>query len=141
VKAGLDRDVALGVIKPVPAGVHVTWCHRMVVCAKNSSRPQRTIDFQALNIHVTRETHHTRSQFHQARAVPSNKKKTVFDCWNGYHSVALEENDRHLTTFITPFGRYRYKTAPQGYVASGQGAIKHGRGNALINDRATCDAH
>ena len=22
-----------------------------------------------------------------------------------------------------------------------QGAIKHGRGNALINDRATCDAH
>ncbi|CAB4012087.1 Hypothetical predicted protein [Paramuricea clavata] len=69
--------------------------------------------FQALNIHATRETHHTRSQFHQARSVPSNKKKTVFDCWNEYHSVALEENDRHLTTFITPCGRYRNKTAPQ----------------------------
>ena len=28
---------------------------------------------------------------------------------------------RHLTTFITPWGRYRYKTAPQGYIASGGG--------------------
>jgi hypothetical protein len=26
-----------------------------------------------------------------------------------------------LTTFITPWGRYRYKTAPQGYIASGDG--------------------
>ena len=47
------------------------------------------------------------------------KKKTVFDCCNGYHSIPLHEEDRHLTTFITPWGRYRYKTAPQGYIASG----------------------
>ena len=26
-----------------------------------------------------------------------------------------------MTTFITPWGRYRYKTAPQGYIASGDG--------------------
>ena len=47
------------------------------------------------------------------------KKKTVFDCCNGYHSIPLHEEDRHLTTFITPWGRYRYKTAPQGYIPSG----------------------
>jgi hypothetical protein len=45
----------------------------------------------------------------------------VFDAWNGYHSVPLYEEHRHLTTFITPWGRYRYKTAPQGYIASGDG--------------------
>ena len=50
---------------------------------------------------------------------PSHSKKTVFDAWNGYHSVALEERDRHFTTFITPWGRCRYLTAPQGYIASG----------------------
>jgi hypothetical protein len=33
----------------------------------------------------------------------------------------LHEDDRHLTTFITPWGCYRYKTAPQGYIASGDG--------------------
>jgi hypothetical protein len=35
--------------------------------------------------------------------------------------VPLHEDDRHLTTFITPWGRYCYKTAPQGYIASGDG--------------------
>ena len=33
--------------------------------------------------------------------------------------MALREEDRHFTTFITPWGRYRYLTAPQGYIASG----------------------
>ena len=45
----------------------------------------------------------------------------MFDAWNGYHSVALDPADRHFTTFITPWGRYRYCTAPQGYIASGDG--------------------
>ena len=121
VKAGLDQDVALGVLEPVPVGEPVTWCHRMVVCPKKNGKPRRTVDFQSLNLHATRETHHTQSPFHQARSVPHNKKKTVFDCWNGYHSVPLHEDDRHLTTFITPWGRYRYNTAPQGYIASGDG--------------------
>ena len=119
VKAGLDSDVQHGVLEPVPIGEPVTWCHRMVVCAKKDGSPRRTVDLQALNLHATRETHHTQSPFHQARSVPPNKKKTVFDAWNGYHSVPLHPDDRHLTTFITPWGRYRYCVAPQGYVASG----------------------
>ncbi|ELT94685.1 hypothetical protein CAPTEDRAFT_187725 [Capitella teleta] len=36
VKAGLDQDVQLGVLEPVPVGELVTWCHRMVVCAKKN---------------------------------------------------------------------------------------------------------
>jgi len=121
VKAGLDQDVVLGVIEPVPVGEPLTRCHRMVVCTKKNGKPRCTVDFQALNVHAARETHHTQSPFHQARSIPSGKKKTVFDCWNGYHSIPLHEDDRHLTTFITPWGRYRYKTAPQGYIASGDG--------------------
>ena len=48
-------------------------------------------------------------------------KRQVVDCWNGFHSCPLRESDRHLTTFITPSGRFRYITAPQGYLASGDG--------------------
>ena len=121
VKAGIDRDVALGVLEPVPVGEPVTWCHRMVVCPKKDGTPRRTVDLQALNRYATRETHHTQSPFHQARSVPHGTKKTVLDAWNGYHSVPIRPEDRHLTTFITPWGRYRYKTAPQGYAASGDG--------------------
>ena len=45
----------------------------------------------------------------------------MLDAWNGYHSIPIRKEDRHLTTFITQWGRYRYKTAPQGYIASGDG--------------------
>jgi hypothetical protein len=93
----------------------------MVICAKKNGKPRRTVDFQPLNAHAKRETHHTTSPFHQARSVPHGKKKTVLDAWNGYDSVPIREEDRHLTTFITPWGRYRYKTAPEGYIASGDG--------------------
>ena len=117
VKAGLDQDVTLGVIEPDPVGEPVTWCHCMVDSAKKNG----TIDFQALNLHAAWETHHAQSLFHQVHSILIDKKKTVFDCWNDYHSIALHEYDRHLTTFNTPWGCYRYKTAIQGYVASGDG--------------------
>ena len=132
VKAGLDRDVQLGVIEPVPVGNPVTWCSRMVIAAKKSGEPRRTVDFQPLNRHAVRETHHTQSPFHQARSVPPQKYKTVLDAWNGYHSIPLHEDDRHLTTFITPWGRYRYCVAPQGYIASGDGYTR--RFDEIVSD-------
>ena len=132
VKAGLDQDVQLGVIEPVPIGTPVSWCHRMVICAKKSGKPRRTVDFQALNRHATRETHHTQSPFHQARMVPQNTRKSVFDAWNGYHSIALDPKDRHLTTFITPWGRYRYRVCPQGYIASGDAYTR--RFDEIVSD-------
>ncbi|GFN93700.1 hypothetical protein PoB_002020600 [Plakobranchus ocellatus] len=36
VKGGLDLDVWLGVIKLVPNGTPLLWCHWMVICAKKS---------------------------------------------------------------------------------------------------------
>ena len=67
VKTGLDQDVALGVIEPVPVGEPVTWCHCMVVCAQKNGKPQRTVEFQVLNVYDVQETHHTQSPVHQAR--------------------------------------------------------------------------
>ena len=43
VKAGLDRDVRLGVLEKVPLGTLVTWCHRMVICTKKNGSLRRTI--------------------------------------------------------------------------------------------------
>ena len=45
----LMRDVALGVIEPVPVNTPVTWCSRMVVVPKHNGEPNRTVDMQALN--------------------------------------------------------------------------------------------
>ena len=132
VKEHLDRDVRLGVLEKVPVGTPDTWCHRMVIVGKANGEPRRVVDFQPLNQHATRETHHTKSPYHQARSVPKEVKKSVFDAWNGYHSVPLHPEDTHFTTFITPWGRYRYLTAPQGYKASGDGYTV--RFDSLIED-------
>ena len=132
VYSGLERDCRLGVIEKVPIGTPVTWCHRMVICPKRSGKPRRTVNLQALNDHAVRETHHTEPPFHLARAIPPNTYKSTFDAWNGYHSTLLHEDDRHYTTFITPRGRFRYKVAPQGYIASGDGYTR--RFDEIITD-------
>ena len=111
----------MGVIEAVPVCTPVTWCHSMVVCAKKNGKPRRTVDLQALNAYATRETHRTQIPFHQARSVPHGTKKTVCVAWNGYHAVPLHPDDKHFTTFIMPWGRHRYCSAPQGYVESGDG--------------------
>ena len=114
-------DVALGVLEKVPPNTPVTWCARLVIATKANGTPRRTVDLQALNRASVRQTHHTRSPYHLVRDIPANTKKTVFDAWNGYHSVPVAEEDRDKLTFITEFSRYRYKTSPQGYLASGDG--------------------
>ena len=128
----LLRDEALGVIERVPDGVPVTWCHRMVVTRKHDGTPRRTVDLSPLNKFCKRETFPAEAPFHLARRVPGKTWKTVTDAWNGYHSVPLRESDRHLTTFITPFGRWRYTRAPQGFLSSGDGYNQ--RFDAILTD-------
>ena len=128
----LLRDEALGVIERVPHGVPVTWCHKMVVTRKHDGTPRRTVDLSPLNKFCKRETFPAESPFHLARRVPGKTWKSVTDAWNGYHSVPLRESDRHLTTFITPFGRWRYMRAPQGFLSSGDCYNK--RFDAILTD-------
>ena len=39
---------------------------------------------------------------------------TVIDALKGYHQCPLDEQSQPLTTFITPFGRFKYLRAPYG---------------------------
>ena len=129
---GLLRDEALGILERVPYGEPVTWCHRMVITRKHDGSPRRTVDLSPLNRYCKRETHNSESPFHVARRVPAHTWKTVTDAWNGYHLVPLKESDRHLTTFTTPFGLWRYKRGIQGYVSSGDAFNR--RFDAILSD-------
>ena len=128
----LLRDEALGVIERVPYGEPVLWCHRMVITRKHDGSPRRTVDLSPLNKFCRRETFSAEAPFPLARRVPGKTWKTVMDAWNGYHSIPLREEDRHLTTFITPFGRWRYTRAPQGYLSSGDGYNR--RFDSILSD-------
>ena len=119
VKESLDRDVEREIIAPVPIGTLVEWCSPMVVTAKKTGKPSRTIDLQHLNSQCSRETHHCQSPILAACQVPPNTKKTILDGVDGYHVIKLDAESQPLTTFITEWGRYIYLHLPQGYLAAG----------------------
>ena len=121
VKAGLERDLRLGVIERVSVNTPTTWCSRMVITLKHNGSPRRVVDLQSVNDHCPRQTHHTKSPWQIASAVPPNCVKTVLDAWHGYHSVPIHPSDRHITTFITKEGRFQYRTSPQGLLSAGDG--------------------
>ena len=132
VKRQTDQDVAMDLLEKVPHNEPSIVCHRMVVTRKADGSPRRTVDMSSLNQHLLRETHHVKPPFQQAKSIPPNTWKSVTDAWNGYHSVPLHEDDRYLTTFITPWGRYRYKVAPQGSAVSGDAYAR--RYDEIIED-------
>ena len=119
VKRSIDRDVEAGILTKVPFNEATKWCARMVVVPKKDGRPRRTVDFQQLNKQCLREPNHGESPFHTARRVPENTWKSVLDAIDGYHSVEIDQESSRLTTFITPWGRYRYLRFPQGHCSAG----------------------
>ena len=118
VKEQLDRDVAMGVLELVPPNEPTIWQHRMVVVRKKSGKPRRTVDMQSLNQCSLRNAYPMTSPYQKAMTVPAHTYKTVTDAWEGFHAIPLDEESKKLTQFITPFGVYRYKRGPQGYLAT-----------------------
>ncbi|KAK3887585.1 hypothetical protein Pcinc_008290 [Petrolisthes cinctipes] len=118
VKKQLDEDIRKGILEPVPVGEVTEWCARMVVVAKKSGQPRRTVDYQKLNAACKRETPHTRTPFDLVSGIPRHTYKTTSDAHWGFHQVELQEDSKRLTTFITPWGRNRYRRTPMGHCAA-----------------------
>ena len=91
----------------------------MHVVSKKNGDPRRVVDMRPVNAASRRQTHHVEPPYSQARSIPGGTWKFTSDAWNGYHSVPLDPRDRHLTTFITPWGRLWYTGGPQGQVVTG----------------------
>ena len=66
---------------------------------------------------------------------------SVLDAKDGFHQVQLDESSSYLTTFWTPFGRYRYlrmpfgiKSAPEEYQRRMHDIVKGLPGVEVIAD-------
>jgi len=77
------------------------------------------------------------------RNIPKGTKHyAVFDALKGYHQIDLDEESRALTTFMTPFGRFRYCRLPFGLSSAGDVfTLKYGNAvdDAVDGRRATED--
>ena len=112
VQTELQRMEALGVIAKVNEPTE--WCAGMVVVPKKSGAIRICVDFRPLNESVLREVH-------PLPKVEDTLAKltgaTIFSKLNanlGFWQVPLGKNSCHLTTFITPFGRYQFNRLPFG---------------------------
>ena len=74
------------------------------------------VDLSRLNKYVQRERYQTMTPAQAVADIAASDAKyfTVLDAMKGYHQCALDRESQLLTTFITPFGRFKYLRAPYG---------------------------
>ena len=114
-KAELDLLQEQGVIAPVTEPTE--WCAPIVITPKKGTDKIRMcVDLSHLNRFVKRERYQsaTPAQAVADIAAESAKVFTKLDALKGYHQCPLDEDSQLLTTFITPFGRFKYLRAPYG---------------------------
>ena len=111
-KKELERMTRMGVIDQVESPTE--WCSPCVVVPKKSGEIRLCIDYTRLNQAVRREYHPLPVTEEVLSRLGSAKVFSKLDANSGYWQMELEEDCRHLTTFITPFGRYRCNRLPFG---------------------------
>ena len=74
------------------------------------------IDYTMLNRSIDTSYYFSPSPAVSVADIPRERARffTKADCLLGYHQVPVEESSKDLTTFITEFGRFRYKRVPFG---------------------------
>lgn len=112
VRKELDRMVSLGVI--VPVNEPTEWCAPIVVVPKNGGEIRLCIDYTELNKGVRREKFMLPSVDESVAELGDARVFSRLDCASGFWQVELSEKSQEVTTFITPFGRFKYRRLPFG---------------------------
>ena len=90
------------------------WVSSMVVVKKPNGKIRVCLDPRELNKAIKRQ-HYKLPTREEIMAKFSNAKVfTKLDASQGFWQMKLDEESSYLTTFTTPFGRFRYKRLPFG---------------------------
>ena len=114
-KKELDQLQQQGIITPVTEPTE--WCSPIVVTPKKGTeRIRLCVDLSKLNRYVRREKYISPTPAEAVADIAAEEAKffTVLNAKKGYHQCPLEEASQLMTTFITPFGRFKYCRAPYG---------------------------
>ena len=114
-KEELDLLQQQGIITPVTEPTE--WCASIVVTpTKDTDDIRMCIDLSCLNKYIRRERYQSVTPSQGVADIAANNAKifTELDAMKGYHQCPLDEESQLLTTFITPFRRFKYLRAPYG---------------------------
>ena len=90
------------------------WCAGMVVVPKKSGKLRICVDLKPLNQSVLREIHPLPKVDETLAQLAGAKVFSKLDANSGFWQIPLLQPSRHLTTFITPMGRYCFNKLPFG---------------------------
>ncbi|XP_064488339.1 uncharacterized protein LOC135400436 [Ornithodoros turicata] len=110
IKKEIDHMVAQGVIVPVDEPTE--WCCGMVIVKKPNGTYRICVDYTPLNKFVERELHPMPVTDHAIAQIGVSKYFSKLDANSGYWQFQLTEESQLLTTFITPFGRFKFTRLP-----------------------------
>ena len=117
-KAELDRLESLEVLAKVDEPTE--WVSSVVIATKKSGALRICIDPRPLNQVLKRETHQLPILDDLMPELVRAKIFSTVDLTAGYWHCILDHESSLLTTFATPFGRYRWKRLPFGLSASSE---------------------
>ena len=117
----IDNLLKLGVIMPVEKPTD--WVNSIVLSETTNSKGEITklrvcLDLRDLNKWIKREHYRTKTIDEVVSELSDAKFFTVVDAKKRYWHVPLDEESSHMTTFNTPFGRFRFTRLPFGLVVS-----------------------
>ncbi len=118
IKQKLDEMTEQGVIAQVDDPTE--WVSRMAVSSKRDGGIRICIDPQALNNALMREMHPLPLIDDILPELINARLFSKFDLSNGYWHCVLDEESSVLTTFQTPFGKFRWKRLPFGLSVSSE---------------------
>ena len=103
-----------------PVDFPTDWVSAIVVTLKPNGKIRLCLDPRPLN-KVLKRCHHPIPTIDDVLPELSNAKVfTKVDCSNGYWQVKLDNESSTLTTFNTPFGRFKWKRMPFGISPAGE---------------------
>ena len=92
----------------------------MVVVPKANGQVRICVDLTKLNENVCRERHMLPSVEQVLAQIGDAKHFTKLDANSGFWQIELDEQFSKLTTFITPFGRFRFNGMPFGITSASE---------------------
>lgn len=105
-----------GVIEKIEETIE--WCAPMVVVPKKANRVRVCCDYIELNKVVIRERYQLPSVEETLAKLKDARIFTKLDYNSGFWQLALNEQSRKYTTFITPLGRFVHKRVPFGITSA-----------------------
>ncbi|GFR64772.1 Pol polyprotein [Elysia marginata] len=104
----------LGIVEKIKEGEPTERINSLVYREKANGRLRLCLDPKDLNRTILREHHKTPTLEEILPNLSVTKYFSIQDAKCGYWNVVLDKESTRLTTFNSPFGRYKFLTMPFG---------------------------